>query len=591
MKTNRKWKQCTAVVMSLILIATMSQWLTIVKAADTVANQDWDGGLIQNGNFADWTDEFPAGYAYNDNIKASMERLIDEEKGYVAKITNENNINELFFECNVAVEEGKTYELSFDASYSGSSANAQAVYIVYNSDYSQMHSIADYTSIVNGAWSRVEATFDATMNETVHIRFALWNGGTDAILKLTNLRLQAVEEDNLIQNGTFTDVDANNPTGYLGWGIGSDTYTGQGENIVKNGGMDTFLDVGYPGYFRLADWEARLDFITMEYAQGADGSENSAVKMISGDGTQVGGVTKLTSQFIGDWQAVTLEANTEYTLSFTGKAESSTSVMFVQILDATTGYPAGLNEVGQIAKAEIASAANAGTWQTTNITFNSETVTNAYVMIFCYDWSNNTGGDIYYVDEVTLCQSNVSVKNAPTIEKISNSNIEGIQFGGGHFCYLATNTIAPTIANATYVLKMNTSLTGTGTVNMSFLNTYNGWTSDYNFTVQTSEEVTAQRVLIPFTNSAVYEMRATLLNADENSLFSFGNVSLKLNRGDFDEDNDGYPDADDFSEMRKVLVGSEEATDNAEAFAEMNADGNVDVLDLVRMKLYGARMK
>lgn len=556
-----------------------------------IANKDWNGVLIQNGNFADWSGEFPAGYGYNDNIKAAMIKSIDEEKGYVAKITDKNNIGELFFEYDVEVEAGKTYELSFDANYSGSSASAQAVYIVYNSDWSAMHSIADYTSIVNGAWNRVVATFDATTNETVHIRFALWNGGADAILKLTNLRLQVVGDDNLIPNGTFTDVNADSNTGYFGWGMGSDTYTGQGENIVKNGGMDTFLDVGYPGHFRLADWEARLDFITMEYAQGADGSENSAVKMISGDGTQVGGVNKITSQFIGDWQAVTLEENTEYTLSFTGKAESSTSVMFVQILDATTGNPALLNEVGQIAKAEIASAANVGTWQTTNITFDSGTVTNAYVMIFCYDWSNTTGGDIYYVDEVTLCQSNVSVKNTPTITKISNANIEGIQFGGGHLCFLGANTTAQTVANATYVLKMNTALTGTGTVNMSFLNTYNGWTSDYNFTVQTSEEVTAQRVLIPFTNSAVYEMRTTLLNADKNSLFSFGNVSLKLNRGDFDEDDGGYPDADDFSEMRKVLVGSEEATENAKVFAEMNADGKVDVLDLVRMKLYGARMK
>lgn len=461
MKTNRKWKQCTAVVMSLILIATMSQWPTIVKAADSVANQDWDGGLIQNGNFADWTDGGPVGYSLGNGV--TLQKSIDIDKGYIA--TLDGKANSQIFEYAVDVEAGKGYEFTF---CSKSSGEAGKVCQIFGSDWQKIYSDAEVwvTPNTNGEWENITYTFDATISEKIYLQWLMF-GGEENSWSLTNLRLQAVGEDNLIPNGTFTKLNAESTTGYSGWEMGSDAYIGQGENIVKNGGMDTFLDVGTV-YFRLEAWEPRLDFITMEYAQGADGSENSAVKMISGDGTQVGEVNKIKSQFIGDWQAVTLEENTEYTLSFTGKAESSTSVMFVQILDATTGNPAGLNEVGQIAKAEIASAANVGTWQTTNITFNSGTVTNAYVMIFCYDWSNTTGGDIYYVDEVTLCQSNVSVKDTPTITEISNANIEGIQFGGGHFCYLATNTIAPTIANATYVLKMNTALTGTGTVDMDY---------------------------------------------------------------------------------------------------------------------------
>ena len=584
MKTNRKWKQCTAVVMSLILIATMSQWLTIVKAADTVANQDWDGGLIQNGNFADWTGEFPAGYAYNDNIKASMERLIDEEKGYVAKITNENNINELFFECDVAVEEGKTYELSFDASYSGSSANAQAVYIVYNSNYSEMHSIADYISIVNGAWSRVEATFDATTNETVHIRFALWNGGTDAILKLTNLRLQAVGEDNLIPNGTFTKLNAESTTGYSGWEMGSDAYTGQKKEYEL-----LPLAIGHPGE---GQW----------YVQGK-GESNVAEIVDVGDAQHGALHVKQNS-----------DATTEIRYEFPTSVETGTYTVSLKIKGTVVNdfwslilyAPYGGTDFRPLTL--DTSKTTYSDW--TELTGTVQFTTNPTGKLLFGIWFNGPigNGTEFYIDDLKIYDAGGKdvlegkgsfekavegeniVKNTPTIAKISNANIEGIQFGGGHFCYLATNTIAPTIANATYVLKMNAALSGTGTVDMLFINTDN-YNTDYKFTVQTSNEVTTQRVLIPFTNSAVYEMRATLLNADENSLFSFGNVSLKLNRGDFDEDNDGYPDADDFSQMRKVLVGSEEATENAKTFAEMNADEKVDVLDLVRMKLYGAQMK
>ncbi len=545
-----------------------------------IANKDWNGVLIQNGNFADWTGEFPAGYALGDGVV--LQKGIDAEKGHVAIINGKADSQ--IFEYAVEVEAGKSYEFTF---CSKSTGTAEKVCQILGSDWTPIYIGAEVwvTANTNGTWEDITYTFNATVSETIYLHWLMF-GGEDNSWSLTNLRLQVVGDDDLIPNGTFTDVNVGSNTEYFGWGMGSDSYTGQGENLVKNSGMDQFLDEGTE-FFRLADWAARLNFIAMEYAKGADGSEKSAVKMISRDGTQTESYETYASQYIWDWQSISLSEDTDYTLTFTGKAEKSSAIMFVMIVPSDVEE---IKEEQNIAKAEIAVGANVDTWQTTSVTFNSGELTSANVMIVCYDTVNQSGGDTYYVDEVTLCQSSVSVKNTPTITKISNENIEGIQFGGGHFCYLGAWTTAQTVANATYVLKMNTAMSGTGTVNMSFLNTSN-WTSDYNFTVQTNEEVTTQRVLIPFTNSAVYEMRTTLLNADKNSLFSFGNVSLKLNRGDFDEDNGGYPDTEDFSEMRKVLVGSEDSTENAKTFAEMNADGKVDVLDLVRMKLYGARMK
>ena len=117
------------------------------------------------------------------------------------------------------------------------------------------------------------------------------------------------------------------------------------------------------------------------------------------------------------------------------------------------------------------------------------------------------------------------------------------------------------------------------------------YTLDYNLDLQPTTLVATRRFLISSAVPAYYEVRATLVDTAATNLFSIGNVSMKLNRGDFDENNGGYPDSADFVEMRKAMIDHEEATENAKAFAEMNADGVVNSKDLVRMKLYGARMK
>lgn len=549
------------------------------KALIEIINKDWNGVLIENANFADWAEGVPVGFAFNDNSKAAISQTIVEEKGYVAELANPNGLSELYFEYNVDVEAGKTYELSFDAKFTGT---GQAVYVIYDQNWTSTHAIADYALSVAGTWNRISATFTATTDETVHVRLAMWGGTTESVLELTNLRMQVIGDNELIPNGTFIDENVNCDTGYFGWYKMQYATTTKGPNLIVNSSFEEDLT---------SSWiVAEREGVTVSTSNDYAASGSSSVKVSS----NVIGLYDQPQQIVSN-----VEPNTEYTISWKVLIDSTEALGNVYAFPFVYEFDENATAVtGQHALDGTTAAGHSyRNWLEFTRTITTAENTRVLRIDLWNNFASNTG--CVYWDDIMVYASNVNCATVDTmsIQKSSLTGISGLDITGNG-CGIQANTTRATVKDATYILKYNAALSGSGDTKLIMYKevlddagVLTGYDERLQESISLTKEANTVKLLFASQDSGKYLVRFAMLETANTTKLSLGNISMKLNRGDFDENNGGYPDSADFVEMRKAMIDHEEATENVKTFAEMNADGVVNSKDLVRMKLYGARMK
>lgn len=541
-----------------------------------IANKDWNGVLIKNANFADWSGEVPVGYALGNDV--ILQKSIDVEKGYIATINGKADYQ--IFEYPVEVEAGKSYEFTFCSKSTGTTGK---VCQILGSDWSPIYSGAEVwvTANTNGTWENITYTFDATVSEKIYLHWLMF-GGEDNSWSLTNLRLQVVGDDELIPNGTFIDENVNCDTGYFGWYKMQYATTTKGPNLIVNSSFEEDLT---------SSWiVAEKEGITVSTSNDYAASGSSSVKVSS----DVIGLYDQPQQIVSN-----VEPNTEYTISWKVLIDSTDALGNVYAFPFVYEFNENATAVtGQHALDGTTAAGHSyGNWLEFTRTITTAENTRVLRIDLWNNFASNTG--CVYWDNIMVYASNVNCATVDTmsIQKSSLTGISGLDITGNG-CGIQANTTRATVKDATYILKYNAALSGSGDTKLIMYKevlddegVLTGYDERLQESISLTKEANTVKMLFASQDSGKYLVRFAMLETANTTKLSLGNISMKLNRGDFDENNGGYPDSADFVEMRKAMIDHEEATEDAKTFAEMNADGVVNSKDLVRMKLYEARMK
>lgn len=379
-----------------------------------------------------------------------------------------------------------------------------------------------------------------------------------------NLIIQKISgTGELIANGTFDVTDETTTSGYADWDAGAEKIITQGNNLVSNGGFQTTsttANVGATSWHRRSGVEGSATCIDDE-----DVSGNKVLKMSFASGAK--------STEVGMSSYITLKPSTEYEINFKLKVFANTNAN-ERYVYFTTGAVVKATSTSMPQIGEVIYKTINNDWQNITLTYKTPSDLQASSNFLLYFKMGNFSG-MAYVDDVKLYQKEIVTYNNPVVSETTAQGMAGVDLSGDQ-CYLETE-VAETKADASYILTMNTA--GSGKINL--INDE----QCKKIAELTGDTVTAKKYLVSSSEATSYKLRF-IVDGQNTTLF-LGNVSMYMNRGDFDCDN--YLEEDDFATMREALLGIADA--DALSFCDLTGDGVGTVTDLIRMKLYAVGSK
>ncbi len=373
-----------------------------------------------------------------------------------------------------------------------------------------------------------------------------------------NLIIQKISgTGELIANGSFDVTDETTTSGYADWNAGAEKIITQGNNLVPNGGFESATD-GKPSNWNVSSFSGA----TVVDNESAEGSRALKLSWATGDGTKT------------VWMNAygTLSKNTTYTITFQMKTSDSSVRMRPYLV-----IKPSIGNLPYIYLDTITSTAGTD-WQkmTYSYTTPDDLLSTAnYVLRF----EMTTTPATVYIDDVQVYQTEIVTQNDPVVSETTAQGIAGVDLSGDQ-CYLETE-VAETQAGVSYILAMNTAVQGSGSGKIDLINDGESETIGE----LTGATVTAQKYLVSSPEATSYKLRFKV--DGQNTTLSLGDVSMYMNCGDFDWDND--VEEDDFDTMREALLGIADA--DALYFCDLTGDGVGTVTDLIRMKLYAVGIK
>ena len=526
-----------------------------LEANPDYINADFDGVLFTNPIFENWNEEgttptdcTTAEYAAAEHVRFGT----DEGCLSAMKITttfvsetsgdyNDSGNTYVYYTANLEI--GKTYRLTYDAYFqSGTSGGGYCK--LYEGGKTEIDNGGALMSSSAKQWATYEREFTLTSASTMEIRFRIASPSTDVALYVTNVKLEVIGYGTMINNGDFSLVSDGV---YTDWSTGAEAV--QADNLLPSGDFESDTATWQ---FVVGSADGEKDIVTEE-------NGNHILQLNRNSGT-------LLCRYM---KQITIDPNKTYTISYRFKGDDGSRIWMHMSDRDSTGQLAAQNFDNTNPRQPLEN------WQTATITY-APTAGSTYTYL-SVSITNGTG--YVYVDDIVITEGEVT--NTPSLTATTVSGINGVSLSGGNGCYLQTTTKYSTLTNATYILKFNAAMTNSSTVKVSLYDDSNTLLS-----TDLSLATTAQtyKYLIAPVTSSLSNLRFMLSDAET---LSVGDVSLELNRGDFDDD--GELSDDDFTTMRKSVVGSAEETDSA--YSDLTGDGKTSAVDIIRMKLYEKGLK
>ena len=454
----------------------------------------------------------------------------------------------------IALEAGTTYRISFDYKVTGAfnetefGGNSLVVWGNGESSYTSGY----YASVhsTNDTTKHFEFVFTPSIalaaGSPFRIRTARAATNSTVYYEISNITL-VVEptSTNLYTNGNFGTHLGNVNAGYtvvsdgvyrsyIYKSLGSTFSWGDAAKVIDNLDHEVVTTEEHGNAFQ----------VTLKQAVTNTDNLNNSISLEVGK-----------TYNVSFWYKVTGGAKVDYRFDFRdGKDHTTTDYVHVPTKTETAGTDG---------------------WK--QVTMQYTATTNNNVGVFGLLFSGSEGGVAQVAD--------VKIKDADsqTIETVSPifataTSVNGITMTNMWGNYLKT-TSKQTCANATYLLTMKAAVDGTGSMALTCGNVQE--------TVTLSASVTKYKYLVLSKVAQTFDFILSFTDENSDSTFTVGDVVMELNRGDFDED--GTLSADDFTTMRKSIVGSADETDSA--YSDLTGDGATSARDLVRMMLYEKGLK
>ncbi|MCQ2450333.1 MAG: carbohydrate binding domain-containing protein, partial [Clostridia bacterium] len=282
---------------------------------------------------------------------------------------------------NVKVEKYTEYTFSFWVLRNAPATSAVALGQVKAYDGDDTNLVKLEAKKTTGGWEYLSGTFNSGNNDAVTVQLFAYAAGVDSTDMVVYFDYVS------LQKGATVPPEAETP-----------------ENLIANGDMELFNDVGTPF--------ERLDTREAQHWSYDGANFNGVVKpyeRISGvNGYGLTATNRLS--WLGQiYQTVTLEANTDYSFSFYEKSNSTDAVMFGYVIPETGSN----NDTNALIKLEKG-ISSVDTWQKLSGTFNSGDVTSARVVLRYYKRGATTNDTIdenchFSFDEMVLAKQEKAI--------------------------------------------------------------------------------------------------------------------------------------------------------------------------------------
>ncbi len=539
-----------------------------------VANADFDGVFFNNPIFERWNGAVPTG---SEIIGAKVEKVQETtDSGLIQalRLSDDTGSTSATYIQNIIqnMETGKTYEISFDARFEGAGSAHFSVHERQASAYVQLFQKYCTTELKNG-WTRLSYTFEAAYSTNL-FRWRILDPDKASAYYITNVRLRIVGQGELISNGSFNTLASDGS--FRDWYPGMIAVSDRGSNLLSNGSFEK--EKATTG-FTAEGWNLRTGnaegaVVTTETKNVADGEKALKMTWATGD----------PSLEVGMGGYGTFEKSTTYNISF--KAKTTDTIMYLETYLYVKNAKGTADKIGL---ETIRTTDNDWKQMTYTYTTADEDLLESENFLLCFKMGNYPA--TVYIDDVQIYKkgSGADTPQEVSVKKATVTGIDGVTIAnnGG---YIQTLTTKQTRTDATYILKMNTALTGTGKGRL-WINERANSTVLLDTFVTGGSSATEQKYLITPKVAATCTVRFQVWEdwaAD--TAFSVGNVTMYMNRGDFDED--GEVTEDDLKAMRKALVGDTGVSDTEVLpYIDLTADGEGTVTDLIRMKWYASGRK
>ncbi len=486
--------------------------------------------LVTNGGFETDFEAWDKGISGGAVAEVFSDNVCEGKKAVKMHLTSGSE--QCYLQGNqFALEPSTTYELSYKLKIvpNGDGNGAQCYAIMYEFDGSGTPSGDLIPS--TGRWNTVNGEY-----ETVTYQFTTKSNTQNARI-------------DLMHNGV---------AGTSYWDDVKVTKVSTGENVLPNGGFENDFFAWGPS----ASGNATLTIIHDKVAEGSKG-----LKVY---------LPSASDQCYMTGYQFNVKPSTTYELSYKLKiAPNAGGGNGAQCY----AYVYEFNEGGTPTGGLIDST---GRWNTANGDYETVTyqfTTGADTKTARIDLLHNGVAGTSYWDDVKVLEVISSTEEETPVLSESSKIYNGVKIEGDN-SYLACVAL-PSNSNSSYALRFDGLIQNSGKVRVTV------YRSDMTTVVKRAElllndSISHNSIAVPSSATEEYYVRITLVDANEDSSLHIGNVSMKLNKGDFD--NNGSIASDDFVTLQNVLLGITSVNE----WCDLNGDSAVNIVDLVKLKRYAS---